>query len=147
MRARPLLLAALLGAASLGLGGTGGSTPGKVPTPARNFGAEVTDRAGVVTRATQVSCGGETFVVGKRGESTLTVGFDRVRRVRFGTPGDKTVEVTVETVGGDTIRLRVDRDLVCAGHTEFGTVQVEAGDLQSLVITGEVREGGGAPRR
>ena len=146
MRARPLLVVALLGAGSLGLGGTG-SSPGKVPTPTRNFGAEVTDRAGVVTRATQVSCGGETFIVGKRGETTLTVGFEKVRRVRFGTPADKAVEATVETVGGDTLRLRVDRDLVCAGHTEFGTVQIQAGDLQSLVLTGEAREGGAGTRR
>lgn len=131
--------AALLGLASLGLGGTGGTTPGKVPTPPRNFTAEVTDRQGVVTRTSQVSCGGEIFIVGKRGETTLTVGFDKVRRVRFGTPGERYVEATVETAGGETIRLRVDKTLTCAGVTDFGTVQVEAGDLQTIAITGEVR--------
>lgn len=134
-----MLAVGALGLASLGLGGTGGATPGKVPVPARNFGAEVTDRQGVVTRATQVSCGGEIFVVGKRGETTLTVGFDKVRRVRFGSAGDRYVEATVETAGGDTVRLRVDKDLTCAGMTEFGTVQVAAGDLQQIVITGEIR--------
>ncbi|HEY8369966.1 MAG TPA: hypothetical protein VIM86_11700, partial [Thermodesulfobacteriota bacterium] len=85
------------------------------------------------------SCGGEIFVVGKRGDTTLTVGFDKIRRVRFGTPTERSVEATIETTGGDTVRLRVDRDLTCAGVTEFGTVQVAAGDLQAIVFTGEVR--------
>lgn len=129
----------LLGASSLGLGGAPGSTPGKVPTPPRNFTAEVTDRQGVVTKTTHVSCGGEIFIVGKRGETTLTVGFDKVRRVRFGTPADRFVEATVETTGGETVRLRVETGLTCAGLTEFGTVQVAAGDLQMIVFTGEVR--------
>ena len=135
---RPFVVVAL-GAASLGLGGVGGPTPGKVPVPPRNFTAEVTDRQGIVTKASQVSCGGEIFVVGKRGDTTLTVGFDKIRRVRFGTPTERSVEATIETTGGDTVRLRVDRDLTCAGVTEFGTVQVAAGDLQAIVFTGEVR--------
>lgn len=137
-RVRKLIAVGALGLASLGLGTTG-AAPGKVPVPARNFGAEVTDRQGVVTKATQVSCGGDVFLVGKRGETTLTVGFDKVRRVRFGSPGDRFVDATVETAGGDVVRLRVDKDLTCAGFTEFGTVQVAAGDLQQIVITGEVR--------
>jgi hypothetical protein len=145
VRRRAVLVAAL-GAASLGLGASPGATPGKVPVPSRNFTAEVTDRQGVVTRASQVSCGGDVFVVGKRGETTLTVAFDKIRRVRFGTPADKFVEATVETVGGEPIRLRVDRAMVCAGHTDFGTVQVEAGDLQMIVFTGEARDQA-APRR
>lgn len=135
----PFATIALLGAASLGLGGTGGSTPGKVPVPPRNFTAEVTDRQGVVTKATQVSCGGEVFIVGKRGDTTLTVGFEKIRRVRFGTPAERSVDATIETTGGETVRLRVDRNLTCAGVTEFGTVQVEAGDLQTIAFTGEVR--------
>lgn len=143
-----LLAAAALGAASLGLGGVGGAKPGKVPIPDRNFTAEVTDRQGVVTRARQVSCGGETFLVGRRGETTLTVGFDRIRRVRFTAPAEKSVEAIVEmTGGGEPLRLRVDRDLVCAGMTDFGTVQVEAGDLQAIAFTAEVREGSGAAPR
>jgi hypothetical protein len=143
-----LLAAAALGAASLGLGGGGGVKPGKVPIPARNFTAEVTDRQGVVTRTSRVSCEGEVFFAGKRGETTLTVGFDRIRRIRFTTSGEKAVEAIVEMAGGgEPLRLRVDRDLVCAGMTDFGTVQVEAGDLQAIVFTGEVPDGSGARPR
>lgn len=145
MRARGAVLLGALAAGALGLGTTGGSTPGKIPMPARNFTAEVTDRQGVVTRATHVSCGGETFVVGKRGDTTLTVGFDKVRRVRFAPPADRFVEATVETASGETLRLRVERGLLCAGQTEYGTVQVEAGDLQQIAITGEARDGAATP--
>lgn len=151
MRSVRLLAAAVLGAASLGLGGGGGVKPGKVPIPARNFTAEVTDRQGVVTRTSRVSCGGEVFLAGKRGETTLTVGFDRIRRIRFSAPGEKTekaVEAIVEMAGSsEPLRLRVDRDFVCAGVTDFGTVQVEAGDLQAITFTGEVAEGSGARPR
>ncbi|HWP35263.1 MAG TPA: hypothetical protein VNM66_06680 [Thermodesulfobacteriota bacterium] len=138
--------AALLGAASLGLGGLGEPRPGKIPIPPRNFTAEVTDRQGVVTRANQISCDGEVFLVGQRGETTYAVGFERIRRVRFAPAGERFVEATVElTVEREPLRLRVSRDLVCTGATDFGTVQVKAGDLQTITITGEVREG--APPR
>ncbi len=136
----PLAAAAALGLASLGLGGLGETKPGKVPIPPRNFTAEVTDRQGVVTRARQVSCGGELFLVGRRGETTYTVAFDRIRRIRFTPGGEKFVEATVEVEGvAEPLRLRVEPDLVCAGVTDFGTVQVRAEDLQAIAFTGEVR--------
>ncbi len=136
----PLAAAAALGAASLGLGGLGDTKPGKVPIPPRNFTAEVTDRQGVVTRARQVSCGGELFLVGRRGGTTYTVAFEKIRRARFTPSGDKSVEAIVEVEGAaEPLRLQVDRDLVCAGVTDFGTVQVRAEDLQTIAFTGEVR--------
>lgn len=143
----PLAAAAVLGLASLGLGGLGDTRPGKVPIPPRNFTAEVTDRQGVVTRARQVSCSGELFLVGRRGETTYTVAFEKIRRVRFTPAGDRFVEAIVEVEGlAEPLRLRVERDLVCAGVTDFGTVQVKAEDLQAITFTGEVRgEPAGAP--
>ncbi len=68
----------------MGMGGLGGPAPvEKTPVPEKNFNARVLDHQGVQTSLSQVSFEGKVFLVGKRGDATVTIPFDKISQVEI----------------------------------------------------------------
>jgi hypothetical protein len=134
MLRRPLLLLAAAFPLLLAMGGGGTPLSDTIPRPRDNYAAELLDRQGYSTRASHVSCNGQTFLPLERGEGVLLVPFERIVRVRLGGEKGKKVEATVEVRGAKPLEGLLPRGLLCTGVTDYGSYQVEARGLKEIVF-------------
>lgn len=116
-----------------GMGGLGGTPANTIPTPEKNFSATFTDKQDVVTMCTQVSRDGEVFFLGKRGEATVTVSFEKIKAAAF-KDGGNMVTAVIELTNGEVVKIEVDRDQRFYGNVDFGTFKIEAGDLKKVAF-------------
>jgi hypothetical protein len=119
----------------MGMGELGGSAPtGKVPTPAKNFNAQVVDREGIQTSLSQFSQEGKVFLVGKRGDATVTVSFEKISQVQFEALQGDEVQAKVSLRGQETVDIKVDKLAKFYGKADFGTFQIAVKDLKSITF-------------
>ena len=116
-----------------GMSGLGGTPANRVPTPEKDFSATFTDKQTVVTVCSQVSRQGETFFMGKRGEGTVTVSFEKVQTAEFKNRGDK-VTAVIKLTTGKTVEIEVDKGQTFYGNVDFGTFKIEAADLKRITF-------------
>ena len=64
-----------LAVVSAGMGGLGGQDSTKIPEPAQDFSATVVDQRDIASDITRMSVEGQTFLVGKSGEATVSIPF------------------------------------------------------------------------
>jgi len=125
----------LLSTLLLGMGGSGGMpSTDTIPRPKERHIAELTDRLGVTTRVSYVSCEGKTFFPLKRGEGILMVPFSKLVRVRFGAEKEADVEATFQVEGGQSLEGRIPKTVSISGTTEFGNYRVEARGLREMAF-------------
>jgi len=117
----------------MGMGGLGGTAPvEKIPVPEKNFNARTVDREGVQTSLSQVSFEGKVFLVGKRGEATVTIPFEKISHLDIsGQQGNEVLSV-VSLRNQEKIEVRVDKSSKFYGKADFGTFQIECKDLKSI---------------
>jgi len=119
--------------------GTGGMQTHKIPTPAVNFSATITDSQGVTTKVTQISFDGKVYLTGYRGNATVTVPFEKISSVKVGKLAeDKKVAAFVTLKEGGTLNIMVEGKLPCYGSADFGNVQIEFKDIKKVDIEGVV---------
>jgi len=117
----------------MGMGGMGGPAEvGKVPAPEKNFNVRVTDREGVQTSLSQFSQEGKIFLVGKRGDATITISFEKITQIQFETLGGKDVQVKVSLRGPEAVDVKMEKQAKFYGKTDFGTFEIAAKDLKSV---------------
>ena len=74
----------------LGMGSTtGGDSPDRIPVTEKKFSATFVDQMDVVTRCTDVSIEGKTFIEGVKGKGTYTIPFEEIKSVRFFLKGEE----------------------------------------------------------
>lgn len=110
-------------------------SPGEIPVPDLNFQAVVTDSGGIVARLTHVSLDGRTYIVGKKGNATVTMDFDKINEMVFVSHGDK-LSATVKLKGGLEEKIDLESSAVLTGRTQYGTYQIESKDIRVLKIKG-----------
>ena len=117
----------------VGMGGLGGPTPvEKIPVPEKNFNARAIDREEIQTSLSQVSFEGKVFLVGKRGEATVTIPFEKISHLDIsGQQGNEVLSV-VSLRNQEKIEVRVDKSSKFYGKADFGTFQIECKDLKSI---------------
>jgi hypothetical protein len=117
----------------MGMGGLGGSAPvDKVPVPEKNFNARTVDREGVQTSLSQVSFEGKIFLVGKRGDATVTIPFEKISHLDItGQQGNEVLSV-VSLRNKEKIEVKVEKSSKFFGKADFGTFQIESKDLKSI---------------
>lgn len=119
--------------------GTGGMQTHKIPVPAKNFSATIIDSQGVTTKVTQISFDGKVYLTGSRGNTTVTVPFEKISSVQVGKLAeDKKVSVFVTLKEGGTLNIMVEGKLPCYGSADFGNVQIEFKDIKKVEIEGVV---------
>lgn len=117
----------------MGMGGLGGPGPvEKVPVPEKNFNARVLDRQGVQTSLSQVSFEGKVFLVGKRGDATVTIPFEKISQVEIKGQEGNEVLVVVALQKQEKIEVKIDKSSKFYGKADFGTFQIESKDLKSI---------------
>lgn len=117
----------------MGMGGLGGPAPvEKTPVPEKNFNARVLDRQGVQTSLSQVSFEGKVFLVGKRGDATVTIPFEKISQVEIKGQEGNEVLVVVALQKQEKIEVKIDKSSKFYGKADFGTFQIESKDLKSI---------------
>ncbi len=117
----------------MGMGGLGGPAPvEKTPVPEKNFNARVLDHQGVQTSLSQVSFEGKVFLVGKRGDATVTIPFDKISQVEIKGQEGNEVLVVVALQKQEKIEVKIDKSSKFYGKADFGTFQIESKDLKSI---------------
>lgn len=116
-----------------GMGGLGGPAPvEKIPVPEKNFNARTIDREGVQTSLSQVSFEGKVFLLGKRGDATVTIPFEKISNLDMtGQQGNEVLSVVILR-NQEKVEVRVDKSSKFYGKTDFGTFQIECKDLKSI---------------
>lgn len=117
--------------AIVGMGGGGGSLT-EIPKPEELHTAELADRNGTVTTASQFSCNGNVFLRVERGGGVLLVPFSTIKTVKLGEQTGSKINVEVSTADNKTIQGEVSRALKCTGATEFGNFIAEIRNIESI---------------
>ena len=134
MKKIPYLFAVLAGFLLFtGMGGMEERPRGRVPTPEKNFTATFFDNQGIVTKITHVSRQGEVFFLGNKGKGTVTVSFNEINTVEFKN-GKGVVTALIELKNGKNIELKIDKSHRFYGNLDFGTFQIEVGDLKKVIF-------------
>jgi hypothetical protein len=80
-----LLLPFIMGMGSM----TGSGTPDKIPVTEKKFSATFIYQMDIITRCTEVSIEGKTFIEGRKGKGVYTIPFEEVESVTFLLKGEE----------------------------------------------------------
>lgn len=137
MRKCFILSALLLIPFIMGMGVGGENVTHKIPSPDKNFSATIIDSKGMATKVSQISFDGKIFLAGQRGNTTVTIPFEKINSVEVGkTEDDKKVSAFITLRAGGTLNITVDGKLPCYGSADFGNVQIEFKDIRKMEIHG-----------
>ncbi|MFQ5442371.1 MAG: hypothetical protein ACE5EB_06575 [Thermodesulfobacteriota bacterium] len=113
-----------------------GKAPGpEVPIPDINFNATVTDDQGISTKVTSSTWDGLTYFSGLRGKGTVTIGFEKTKKLTSTGSGNgrqKDFQITLKN--GDVVAISFDEEAEFAGATSFGTYRIQARNIKEVVF-------------
>ena len=117
----------------MGMGDLGGTAAvNQIPSPEKNFSAQVVDREGIETSLSQFSQDGKIFVTGKRGSATVAVPFDKISWIQFQDPEKRDVPARLLLKDQSTVEMRLEKRSKFYGQAQFGTFQIEIKDVNSI---------------
>jgi len=118
-----------LAAPLLGMGMLGGTGQAALE---RNYEGTFVDRDGTKVDAKWINAGGELALSGELGRGELRISFDNIKSISFAGDPAKPLVAKVTLRKGDAVEMRIRSSLSFSGHTELGTYQIRARDLQSV---------------
>ena len=116
-----------------GMSGLGGDVPEKIPRPKKNFLVTVIDQADVRSQVKMFSINGSTFFTGRRGKGVFSIPFEKLSSIDFRF-FEGNLEATAHLKEGQTVTLRIDKNVDCYGRTGFGTFRIKLGDIKRIII-------------
>lgn len=117
----------------MGMGELGGIAPfEKIPTPPREFKAEVIDQQGVRTLLAQFSQEGKVVLSGKRGQARVAIPFEIISQVEFLKLEGQEILLRVSLREPKTYEIKIEKKSKFFGKADFGSVQIEAQDLKII---------------
>ncbi|MCD6487516.1 MAG: hypothetical protein J7K35_09375 [Syntrophobacterales bacterium] len=125
-----LLVPFILGMGSM----TGDDSPDKIPVTDKKFSATFVDQMDVVTRCTEVSIEGKTFVEGVKGEGTYTIPFEKIKNIRFFLKDGK-LKGVVLLKSNSRDELTLNKDYKAYGRTTHGTFQIDISGLKKMIMS------------
>ena len=126
-----LFLPCILGMGSM----TGSDTPDKIPVTEKKFGATFIDQMDTLTKCTEVSIEGKTFIEGKKGKGVYTIPFEEVESVVFLLKGEE-LRGLIRLRNNSSDELILNNDHKAYGRTAHGTFQIDLMDLKKIIING-----------
>ena len=111
---------------------SGSSDDEKIPIPSKDFSVQITDAKNIQTAANRVTWNGKIFVTAKRGDSEITIPFEKIKSINLFL--DKILEdgfipANVALHNGTLIEVLLDSRGKCYGETEFGTFKLYVRNL------------------
>ena len=118
----------------LGMGSmTGDDSPDRIPVTEKKFSAIFVDQMDVVTRCTEVSIEGKTFIDGMKGEGTYTIPFEKIKSVRFFLKDGK-LKGLILLRNNNKDELILNKDYKVYGRTGHGTFQIGVSNLKKMIL-------------
>ena len=113
-----------------------GRGPGpEVPTPDIDFRATVTDDQDISTKVNHASWEGDTYFSGLRGKGTVTISFEKIKKVSStGSYSETKKDFQITLMNGDVVAVSLDEDARFMGTTGFGTYRIPAKNIKEIVF-------------
>lgn len=113
-----------------------GKTPeSEIPKPETDFAATVVDDQGISTKCKFVSWEGQLFLVGTRGRGSVSIPFEKVKKVVFigeAVVGKKDAQVTIKN--GEVVAVTFDQESRFYGTTIFGTYKITVKNIKEIIF-------------
>ncbi len=117
-----------------GMGSTmDGDNPDKIPVTEKKFSAVFVDQMDIVTKCTEVSIEGNTFIQGRKGKGVYTIPFEEVELVNFLSKGEE-LRVLIRLRNKSADELILDGGQKAYGRTEHGTFRIDLSSIKKMVI-------------
>ncbi|HBO84403.1 MAG: hypothetical protein A2073_07765 [Deltaproteobacteria bacterium GWC2_42_11] len=117
------------------LTGMGQSPQNEVPKPEIRFNATITDDQGISTKLQEISWEGKVYLMGTRGRGTVSIPFEKVKRVVFlgeARGGKKDAQVTLRN--GEVVAITFDDENRFYGTTSFGNYRIQARNVKEILF-------------
>lgn len=113
-----------------------GKQPGpEVPLPEIDFKATVRDDQDIATKVSHSSWEGNVFFSGTRGKGTVTISFEKIKKVASTGSGNSTkTDFQITLKSGDVVAVSLDNDAKFQGTTNFGTFRIAAKNVKEIVF-------------
>ncbi len=113
-----------------------GKAPGpEVPIPDINFKATVRDDQDITTKVSNTTWAGSTYFSGLRGKGTVTISFEKVKKVTaVGTGAGNRSDFQITLKNGDVVAVSFDNDDSFLGTTNFGTYRILAKNIKEITF-------------
>lgn len=113
-----------------------GKGPGPdVPVPEVSYNATVRDDQDITTKIVNASWEGNIFFIGSRGKGTVTVTFEKIKKVvatGSGTNNKSDFQVTMKS--GDVVAISLENDQRFMGTTTYGTYRILAKNIKEITF-------------
>ena len=106
-----------------------------VPVPEVSHNATVRDDQDITTKVIGASWEGNIFFIGSRGKGTVTVAFEKIKKVvatGSGTNNKSDFQVTMKS--GDVVAISLDNDQRFMGTTNYGTYRILAKNIKEITF-------------
>lgn len=113
-----------------------GKQPGpEVPLPEVNFKATVRDDQDITTKVNNASWEGNIFFTGTRGKGTVTISFEKVKKVTAtGSGNSNKSDFQITLKSGDVVAVTLDNEERLLGTTNFGTYRILAKNIKEITF-------------
>lgn len=111
-------------------------SPGpEVPLPEIDFKATVRDDQDITTQLSHSSWGGNTFFTGTRGKGSVTISFEKVRKVTsVGSSSGNKKDFQITLKNGDVVAVSFTDDIIFQGTTSFGTFRIPCRNIKEIIF-------------
>jgi len=116
--------------------GMGGRVPtGEVPLPEVDYKATVRDDQDIPTKIHHATWEGVTFFIGTRGKGTVTVAFDKVKKVAsVGAADADKSDFQITLRSGDVVTVTFSNDAKLQGVTSYGTFRILVKNIKEITF-------------
>lgn len=117
------------------LTGMGQTPQSEIPKPEMKFKATVIDDQGISTKLHEVSWEGRVYLSGTRGKGTVSIQFEKIRKIVFigeARNGKKDAQVTLKN--GEVVAVTFDDENRFYGATSFGNYRILARNIKEIIF-------------
>ena len=113
-----------------------GKGPGPdVPVPEIDFKATVRDDQDITTKVSNTSWEGNIFFIGTRGKGTVTVSFEKIKKIAStGTGSNNKSDFQMTMKNGDVVAISLENDQTFLGTTNYGTFRILAKNIKEIMF-------------
>lgn len=115
--------------------GMGRAPESEIPKPSIDFTATVVDDQGISTKCSFVTWEGQLFFIGARGKGSVSIPFEKVKKVVFigeTREGKKDAQVTMRS--GEVVAVTFDDESRFYGTTSFGTYKILTKNIKEIIF-------------
>lgn len=117
------------------LTGMGQQPQNEIPKPEIKFNATLIDDQGISTKCQNVSWNGKIYFMGTRGKGTISIPFEKIKKIVFigGAKGGK-IDAQITLRGGEVVAVSFNDDDRFYGTTNFGNYYISARNIKEIIF-------------